>query len=64
MQLCSAADKVIIIIMMDSDINTASPVSDVSAFHVPGTSTAYYIPNFVTAEEEEYLIRKVRVKPE
>lgn len=28
-------------------------------FLVPGTDEAYYIPNFVTEEEEEYLIRKV-----
>lgn len=27
---------------------------------VPGTNEAYYIPNFVTEEEEEYLVRKVR----
>ncbi len=27
---------------------------------VPGTSSTYYIPDFVTDDEEEYLIRKVR----
>ena len=28
---------------------------------VPGTSSTYYIPEFVTEDEEEYLIRKVRL---
>ena len=28
---------------------------------VTGTSTAYYIPDFVTEDEEEYLIRKVAI---
>lgn len=28
---------------------------------IPGASDAFYIPNFVTPEEEEYLMRKVRV---
>ena len=39
-----------------------STTTDLSAFHIPGTSKAYYIPNFVTVEEEAYLIRKVRVQ--
>ena len=29
---------------------------------VPGTTTTYYIPDFVTEDEEEYLIRKVPIK--
>jgi hypothetical protein len=36
--------------------------TDLSAFHIPGTSKAYYVPDFVTVEEEAYLIRKVRVQ--
>jgi hypothetical protein len=27
--------------------------------HVPGSKDTYYIPDFVTADEEAYLIRKV-----
>ncbi|KAK7688769.1 hypothetical protein QCA50_008308 [Cerrena zonata] len=30
---------------------------------VPGTDEAYYIPNFVTEKEEEYLIRKICESP-
>lgn len=28
---------------------------------VPGTESTYYIPEFVTEDEEEYLLRKVSV---
>ncbi|KAI0673182.1 hypothetical protein C8Q78DRAFT_970439 [Trametes maxima] len=31
---------------------------------VPGTSNTYYIPEFVTEEEEEYLIRKIHEAPQ
>ena len=34
---------------------------DLESHRIPGTSDAFYIPDFVTPEEEEYLIRKVRV---
>ena len=34
---------------------------DLETHRIPGTSDAFYIPNFVTPEEEEYLMRKVRV---
>ena len=34
---------------------------DLENYRIPGTSDAFYIPNFVTREEEEYLMRKVRV---
>jgi hypothetical protein len=34
-------------------------MTDISAFLIPGTSEAYYIPDFVSVEEEDYLIRKV-----
>ncbi len=28
---------------------------------VPGTTTTYYIPDFIPEDEEEYLIRKVGI---
>ncbi|TFK90907.1 hypothetical protein K466DRAFT_483807 [Polyporus arcularius HHB13444] len=31
---------------------------------VPGTSSTYYIPDFVTEDEEEYLIRKIEEAPQ
>ncbi|KAH9886714.1 hypothetical protein C8Q73DRAFT_768982 [Cubamyces lactineus] len=31
---------------------------------VPGTTSTYYIPEFVTEEEEEYLIRKIHEAPQ
>ncbi|KAF8636087.1 hypothetical protein AX17_003792 [Amanita inopinata Kibby_2008] len=34
-----------------------------SHFHIPGTNAVYYIPDFVTVEEEEYLIRKIKETP-
>ena len=27
--------------------------------HIPGTTDTYYIPDFVTEDEEAYLLRKV-----
>jgi alkylated DNA repair protein alkB homolog 6 len=32
---------------------------DLNQFRVPGSQEAFYIPNFITEDEEEYLIRKV-----
>jgi hypothetical protein len=32
---------------------------NLSGHHVPGSKDTYYIPDFVTADEEEYLLRKV-----
>ncbi|KAF7795112.1 hypothetical protein EIP86_006257 [Pleurotus ostreatoroseus] len=34
------------------------PMSGLGTYHVPGSRNTYYIPDFVTPEEEEYLIRK------
>ncbi|KAM5533487.1 hypothetical protein V8D89_012824 [Ganoderma adspersum] len=31
---------------------------------VPGTTTTYYIPEFITEDEEEYLIRKIQEAPQ
>ena len=28
-------------------------------YHVPGSKDTYYIPDFVTTDEETYLLRKV-----
>ena len=39
---------------------TMAAFSDLERYLVPGTTSTYYIPNFVTEEEEEYLIRSVR----
>ena len=36
------------------------PMSGLGTYHVPGSRNTYYIPDFVTPEEEEYLIRKVQ----
>lgn len=33
---------------------------NLSEHHVPGSKDTYYIPDFVTADEEAYLLRKVR----
>ena len=35
-------------------------MSTLDQYLVPGTTSTFYIPNFITEEEEEYLIRKVR----
>lgn len=32
-----------------------------SKYRIPGTCEAFYIPNFVTVEEECYLMRKVGI---
>lgn len=32
---------------------------NLTGHHVPGTADTYYIPDFVTEEEEAYLLRKV-----
>ncbi|KAH8104126.1 hypothetical protein BXZ70DRAFT_888551 [Cristinia sonorae] len=37
---------------------------DLESRRVPGSQTTYYIPNFVTEEEEEYVIRKIRESPQ
>lgn len=34
---------------------------DMAEHQVPGSQSAFYIPNFVTPEEEEFLVRKVCV---
>ncbi|KAI0292982.1 hypothetical protein B0F90DRAFT_1644327 [Multifurca ochricompacta] len=33
-------------------------------YHVPGSVDTYYIPNFVTADEESYLLRKIQETPQ
>lgn len=39
--------------------NTESLKIDLEDYRVEGTSSVYYIPNFVSEDEEEYLIRQV-----
>ncbi|KAI0750351.1 hypothetical protein BC629DRAFT_1230948 [Irpex lacteus] len=36
---------------------------NIAEFAVPGTTQAYYIPNFITEDEEKYLIRKILESP-
>lgn len=44
--------------------STSIPVFDLETFRVPSdVDEAFYIPNFITLEEEEYLLRKVTPKP-
>lgn len=43
-----------------SDVVHAYPF-ELSQFRVPGPPEVYYIANFVTREEERYLLRKVRL---
>ncbi len=38
-----------------------STTIDLDEYLVPGTSNTYYIPEFVTEDEEEFLIRKVHL---
>ncbi|RPD63402.1 hypothetical protein L227DRAFT_591907 [Lentinus tigrinus ALCF2SS1-6] len=40
-----------------------SPIN-LEDYLVPGTSSTYYIPEFVTEDEEEYLIRKIEEAPQ
>ncbi|KAF7307891.1 hypothetical protein MKEN_01149700 [Mycena kentingensis (nom. inval.)] len=37
---------------------------DLAAYRIPGPDTCYYIPNFITVEEEEYLIGKIKDSPQ
>lgn len=37
----------------------SEPYLTLEKYLVPGTSSTYYIPEFVTEDEEDYLIRKV-----
>ncbi|EIW56423.1 uncharacterized protein TRAVEDRAFT_170326 [Trametes versicolor FP-101664 SS1] len=41
-----------------------STAIDLDEYLVPGTSNTYYIPEFVTEEEEEFLIRKIHEAPQ
>ena len=34
-----------------------------SQYHIPDSNAAFYISEFITPEEEEYLIRKVELSP-
>ncbi|KAF8192823.1 hypothetical protein K438DRAFT_1829726 [Mycena galopus ATCC 62051] len=43
--------------------NTENPV-DLSSYRIPGHDACYYLPNFLTEEEEEYLIRKIKEYPQ
>jgi hypothetical protein len=36
--------------------------AELDKYRIPGTCEAFYIPDFLTEDEESYLIRKVRSK--
>ncbi|KAJ7574020.1 hypothetical protein C8J56DRAFT_980513 [Mycena floridula] len=39
-------------------------ITDLSCYRIPGSNEAFYIPEFVTHSEEEYLIRKINESPQ
>ena len=39
---------------------TDENTTGLSDYHVPGSVDTYYIPDFLTGDEESYVIRKVR----
>ncbi|KAJ7630113.1 hypothetical protein DFH06DRAFT_706714 [Mycena polygramma] len=46
---------------------TEAPISspiDLSSYRLPGHDACYYLPNFLTEDEEEYLIRKIKEQPQ
>ncbi|KAJ7092449.1 hypothetical protein B0H15DRAFT_833961 [Mycena belliarum] len=49
---------------MDEGIGRMSPLFDLSAHRIPGHDACYYIPDFLTEKEEEYLIRKIEEYPQ
>ncbi|OSC96406.1 hypothetical protein PYCCODRAFT_1481952 [Trametes coccinea BRFM310] len=42
----------------------SSKTIDLNDYLVPGTANTYYIPEFITEDEEEYLIRKIDEAPQ
>nr|GAT47964.1 predicted protein [Mycena chlorophos] len=40
------------------------PIFNLSEHRVPGPATCYYIPDFITVEEEQYLIGKIKDSPQ
>ncbi|KAJ7607488.1 hypothetical protein FB45DRAFT_395032 [Roridomyces roridus] len=48
---------------MDTAAASGSPSPDMSKYRVPESDACYYIPDFITVEEEEYLIRKIQDSP-
>ncbi|KAL7278747.1 hypothetical protein ACG7TL_007751 [Trametes sanguinea] len=42
----------------------SSKTIDLNDYLVPGTTNTYYIPEFITEDEEEYLIRKIDEAPQ
>ncbi|KAF7297360.1 putative alpha-ketoglutarate-dependent dioxygenase ABH6 [Mycena indigotica] len=47
----------------DTGLSTATALS-LSDFHIAGPPTVYYIPNFITMEEEQYLVEKIQATPQ
>ncbi|KAJ7123764.1 hypothetical protein C8R44DRAFT_620939 [Mycena epipterygia] len=41
-----------------------SPAIDLSSYRIPGHDACYYLPNFLSEEEEEYVIRKIKEYPQ
>ncbi|KAJ7457043.1 hypothetical protein FB451DRAFT_1047520 [Mycena latifolia] len=50
--------------MDDGKLPQNSPSIDLSIYRIPGPDACYYIPDFLTEDEEEYLIRKIKEYPQ
>ncbi|KAJ6554457.1 hypothetical protein B0H19DRAFT_1220501 [Mycena capillaripes] len=48
---------------MDTTLAQNSLPIDLSSYRIPGHDACYYLPDFLTADEEEYLIRKIKEYP-
>ncbi|KAJ7735890.1 hypothetical protein B0H16DRAFT_1574665 [Mycena metata] len=44
-------------------MDATNPI-DLSSYRIPGHDGCYYLPNFLTEDEEEYLIRKIKEYPQ
>ncbi|KAJ7161074.1 hypothetical protein C8R46DRAFT_1001055 [Mycena filopes] len=49
---------------MDTTKTSTPSTIDLSDYRIPGHDSCYYIPNFLTEDEEEYLIRKIKGYPQ
>ncbi|KAJ7827875.1 hypothetical protein B0H14DRAFT_1224843 [Mycena olivaceomarginata] len=49
---------------MNTTSRSTSPPVDLSSYRIPGHDACYYLPDFLTEEEEEYLIRKIKAYPQ
>jgi alkylated DNA repair protein alkB family protein 6 len=40
-----------------------SDIVDLEKYRIPGLKDAYYIPNFISSAEEDYLVEKINQSP-